>query len=273
MGRKIVYQPAVGNAPTSAGLSTVKASELVQGPVVADNVEFSSSGAVTLGDIARIRVFAGGVPFINMDMTEYNGLFQRFSRNNTGLDLTSKVLPINYYAMDEKDQLARDNYQAPLNRYIELDFGVFTPTTEGINVTSVLTDQATLYYPLLLGSAMGIQASQALRTYDSKMGGFIRAFGINTSGLVRFFWTIGGTQLYNGVNGVGLLNQEIAETSVYGQTGKTTNFQVVKVNPWYDLASPDNNIQIQTDGGWAGVSNEFFIYAVNPVGKAGVGVA
>jgi len=271
MGRKIVYQPAVGNAPTSAGLATIKASELVQGPVVADNVEFT--GQCTLGDVSRIRVFSGGVPFINMDMTEYNALFQRFSRNNTGLDLTSKVLPINYFAMDEKGQNERDNYQAPLNRYIELDFGAFSAGSESMNVTSLLTDQATLYYPLLLGSSMGIQASQALRTYDSKMGGFVRAFGINTTGLLRFFWTIGGVQLYNGVNGVGLLNQEIAETAVYGQTGKTTNFQVVKVNPWYDMASPDNNIQIQTDGNWAGISNEFFVYAVNPVGKAGVGVA
>jgi hypothetical protein len=243
----------------------------VQGPVVFDNVEFT--GAATLGDIAWIRVFAGGVPFINCDMTEYSGLVQRFARNNTALDLTSKVLPINYYAMDEKDQLARDNYQAPLNRYIELDFGAFTPTTETMNVGTGLTDQATLYYPLYLGSAMGIQAAQALRTYDPKMGGYVRAIGINTTGLERFFWTCSSTQIYNGLNGVGLLNQEISEKPVYGQTGKSTDFIVVKINPWYDMASPDNSIQLQTGGGWAGVSNEFFCYCVNPVGRAGVGVA
>ena len=271
MGRKITYQPNVGNAPTSGGTATIKASELVQGPVVFDNIQFT--GQATLGDISRVRVFAGGVPFYNFDMVEYSTWIQRFSRNNTALDLTSKVLPILFYAPDEKDQLARDSYQSPLNRYIEIDFGTFSAAVEGMNVASGLTDVQTLYYPLLLGSAMGIQANQALRAYDPKMGGFIRGLGINTTGLDRLFWTCSSTQILNGLNGVGFLNAELAETPVYGQTGKSTDFSVMKINPWYDLSSADNSLQLQTGGGWAGVSNELFIYAINPVAKAGVGVA
>jgi hypothetical protein len=271
MGRKIVYQPNVGNAPASGATATIKASELTQGPVVADIIEFT--GAATLGDVSRIRVFAGSVPFINVDVTEYNQYVTRFSRTNSPIATTGHILPIYYYALDEKGQNERDNYQAPLNRYIEIDFGTYTATTEGMNCTSILTDQPTLYYPLLLGSAMGIQASQALRTYDPKMGGYIRGFGINTTGLTRLFWTISGVQLYNGIGGVSLLNQELAEDASLGTTGRSTDYIVRKVNPWYDMASPDNSIQLQTAGGWAGVSNEFFVYAVNPVGKAGVGVA
>lgn len=271
MGRKIVYQPAVGNAPTSGGTATIKASELTQGPVVADIIEFT--GAATLGDVSRIRVYAGGVPFYNFDVVEYNQYVTRFSRTNSPIATTGSILPIYYYALDEKGQNERDNYQAPLNRYIELDFGTYTAASEGMNCTTILTDQPTLYYPLLLGSAMGIQNNQALRAYDPKMGGYIRGFGLNTTGLDRLFWTIGGVQLYNGINGVGLLNQELAEDASLGTTGRSTDYIFRKVNPWYDMASADNSIQLQTGNSWAGISNEMCIYAVNPVGKAGVGVA
>lgn len=277
MGRKINFSPAVGTAPASGGTSRINASELVQGPVVADIIRFT--GAATYADVTGLRVFAGSVPFINVygaGLPKYSAMIQRLSRNNAAPLATAHFLPIYYYALDEKDQNARDNYQSPMNRYIEVDFGTFTASGEGMDVVTILTDQPTLYYPSILEADMGIAASQALRNYDPKQSGYLRGFGIDidgATGLLRLFWTLSGVQLYNGITGVALQGQELAEQGVAGDTSYSADPLFVKVNPWYDMSVVDNMIQLQTGAGWAGTTNSFLAYTVTPVGKATIGTA
>lgn len=267
MGRVSTFQPNVGNAPASGGVSTIKSSEIPQGRAVQHTL--ISKGAATIANMTRLRVFAGVVPVFNVAMAFFLAWIQRFS--GVTIDTSTKILPIPYWFLDELGQNARDACQVPpgLPISIEVSFGAFSASGEGLDLLTTFTDVAPKWTPMVLSSGMGILASASGRPYDPKTAGKLRGFGINTTGLLRFFFNVGKEQLYNGASGLALIGDDLLKQSVPGATGRSLNPVVVKTNPWRPLNAGGTNVYLDTDGTWAGGDNEFLTYAVQSVGEDG----
>lgn len=274
------YTPNVGNIPVSGGVTTIPASQIPQGNttefvLTADTV--AAGCAWTVADVARIRVLAGNVAFIDVGLPAYQAWMQRFSPRHSAVLATGKVLPIPFHFLDEKGQKRRKVCQVPPNMpiSIQIQWGAFVAgIAEAVNLLTVQDPNvAPQYSPLLIGNQMQIAAGGVNRPYDPKMEGLLRAIVINTTGLTGFSMTVAGRQLYDQIRGDALYGEELVAQAADGTTGATADPVCVK-QPMLPMNSGDALVKLTTlVAVWGGVNNELTLYLVQPEGKEAVEAA
>lgn len=266
------YTPNVGNVPVSGGTVTIPASQIPQGNTyeLVLTADAAPGCAWTVGDIARVRVLAGNVAFIDVSLAHLQAWFARFAPNHAPILATGKVLPIPMQIMDEKGQKRRRVCQVPPNMPISIQilFGAFVAgVAETVNLLT-LQDPAVepQYSPILISNSMQIAAAAVNRIYDPKMEGFLRGVGINTTGLTGMSLTVAGRQIYDQVRGDALVGEDMIHQTAPGVTGQAVD-PIMTKEPWLPMNEGNAIVKLTTAGGWAGVANELCLYLLQPEGK------
>lgn len=277
--KQTFYTPNVGNAPVTGGVTTIPASQIPQGNTTEFVLTFDPAPgcAVTVADVARIRVLAGNVAFFDVGLPAYQAWMQRFAPRHSPVLATGKVLPIPFHFMDEKGQKRRKTCQVPPNMPISIQivWGAFVAgVAEAVNLLTVQDPNvAPQYSPLLIGNAMGIAAGLQNRPYDPKMEGLLRAIIVNTVGLTGFSMIVAGRQLYDQVQGAALYGEELVNQAADGVTGAGADPVCVK-QPMLPMNEGNAICKLTTlVAVWVGAANELTLYLVQPEGKEAIEAA
>jgi hypothetical protein len=272
--KQTFHTPNVG-VPAPNVAITVPASIVPQGNTTEFVVTFDPAPGctVTVANIARIRVLAGNVAFIDVGLAAFNAWKQRFAPRHCNDLGTGKVLSIPMAFLDEKGQRRRKVCQVPPNMpiSIQLVFGNYVAgVAEAMHLTAIQDpDVAPEYSPLLIGNAMGIAAGLANRVYDPKMEGLLRAIIVNTVGLTGFSMIVNGRQLYDQISGGALYGEEMDYQAADGVTGAAADPVCVK-QPMLPMNEGNAIVKLTTlVGVWGGAANELTLYLVQPEGKEG----
>lgn len=233
----------------------------------------SGAGANDLSDVTRIRVKANGQLVRDITPTQECSWLERFSSSNFGPPLTTTGVTIWYNDPSfsdnaQADQVSQFPYSA--SPTIEIQTGNLTVTGTAI-VTTIFSSEIATYYPVLLGQAMNIAASQPSAYFPFSEGGLVRGVMMPTLGIDRLRLQISGFDMYNGAGpgfgGVGAganFRDPILETQL-GEYFPTTYF----TTPWYEIHGVaaqfgSSGVALVTTAQWAGVGNEFAYWALRP---------
>lgn len=150
--------------------------------------EFSTgSGAVaTCGDISRIRVFAGGKPFVDTSLPHWRAYIARMSRSNYIIADADSVLPIPLYILDGKgDQRYVCQFPKGKKPTVQLTFDGTQDADATVTLGQHYVDEDGKLAMNFLCSGLNIKASQPRARHNITEEGDIRGFGIPHLGLTR----------------------------------------------------------------------------------------
>ena len=212
-------------------------------------------------NVARLRVKAAGQTIWDVLPVHMAAMLQRMSRNNLGAIAADTNFVIPLYKLDYGDNEALayvGGFPRGLAPTVEVD--VDAATAAGTAVAGwTQSDQPFSFYAKMIGSQTNIGVGVVNGRVPLTQDGLIRAFSINTTGLVR---------LKLKVSGVELLNLSVAQLIA---TQRPQNDVAVQSNPLcvvlefpMSAVGGDSYYELDTDGAWGGTTNEITTYSILP---------
>jgi hypothetical protein len=262
---------------TTAQTLTFTQSDIPSEQIVAYHFAFTGTGN-DLGMVERIRVMANGSPIINCDRTSLIALFNTFTMDRALMQATDTRFTIPLYLMDAYGQDAQDISQFPRQASVQIEIQTDATTGAGRCFCGwTETDMDGALFPRILGSQMNIPASSANARYNFGESGVVRGVYVPHAGLQRLRVVVGGRQAVHGPSldylsaATGDMLAEYLRGDGAGQN-PTVPFQRIDLEDPAPISS--SYLELETGGGWGGITNEATIYALAPnfpAGQAAVG--
>lgn len=241
---------------------TFTATDIPGDGVVAYILDFTGAG-MTIGDLTRIRVKAGGNQIWDVDFAHYAAWFERYSYSNRAPAAADTRMTIPFWLPGYSDENVADQSQFPKGAAPSLELVIGAGGAAGTVTCSWLRSTvAPKWYPAFLGNTLNWAASTNNNRYPLTEPGTIKGIGLNTTGLTRGRLELGGVKRFE-AGSAGLIESQ----SYYSP--------VTLANPlMYDLAGPDfltggqsappgvSAIYGDLAAGWAGVANEASVFAL-----------
>ena len=264
------YGTAKANA--AAGVVTWGVGEIPGDGVVAYYVQMIGGGIV--GDITRIRILAGGQTIYDIQSgadSAFSCIMQRLSMGNYAPSWAADTwleIPLYFMDVDENDD-RRYLSQFPPGQSptLELTTGA-GGSAETIKVGwRRCLDIKPQFYPLMLGSAMNIAASQNNAVYRITTPGLVRAYCLEVDGLDRIKVTMANEEVDHLRGGMLRAVEACDDCPTGGATGLTAEKKCVELNPPRPAVVPGtiSCIEVDTAAGWDGVANELSLYSMVPI--------
>lgn len=251
------------SSKVTAASSTVTftATDIPGDGVIAYILDFTGAG-MTIGDLSRIRLKAGGNQIWDCDFAHFTSLYERYSFGNrapVAAD-TSMMLPLFLPGLRREEEA--DECQFPRGAAPSLELVIGAGGAAGtVTAHWVRTTIAPKFYPAFLANVLNWSASTNNNRYPVTEGGAVKAVTLNTTGLTRGRLELSGVKRFE-ASGVGLIESQRFDSPA------------TISNPiCYDVAGPGlgggqvatpGNSAIYGDVGatWAGVANEAGVYAI-----------
>lgn len=240
---------------------TFTATEIPGDGVIAYLLDFTGAG-MTIGDLSRIRLKAGGNQIIDVDFAHYSSWFERYSFGNRAPLAGDTSMTIPLFLPGRRNELEADQCQFPRGAAPSLELVIGAGGAAGtVTCHWVRSTVAPLYYPAFLGQVLNWSASTNNNRYPITEGGAVKGVTLNTTGLTRGRLELAGVKRFE-ASGLGLIESQRCDSPA------TISNPIA-----YDVAGPDlGGGQVATPGnsalygdlaaGWTGVANEAGIYAI-----------
>lgn len=270
MARKIEFSSKTQAIAIAAGaqLITFDNSILPTDKLVALHFVMTGAGnQVSL--ITSIQINSSSNQIVRITGAELQSWLNRYTLTNFNLAAAATRFTIPFYLPDAETEDEADVSQFPRRTSCEVIIELTGAPAVGIMAIGwTLTNVRSLVYPVLLGSAMGIEASQALRRYPLQEDGIVRGIAIPTTGLDRGRLVIAGEEVKS-ATGPAFLNAATGDMWIESEAldGAALNVATpVWSNITVNKSAPMNASYVEavTQAGWAGVTNRACVYALRP---------
>jgi hypothetical protein len=224
------------------------------------NMTTTSGNTLQYSVLTRIRIKAASQTIWDVDPTHLKAVYQRLGRSNlapaaTDTSFTLHMGKINYGDNDALQYLG--GFPKGLAPTLEVvNDGTQGPGTMLAGWTQ--SDQPFQFFSKVLSSQLNIPASVLNARFPITQDGLIAGFSINTTGLDRVRVKLSGIEVLN-ISGAQLLaTQQLDNTEV------VTNPIFIALEFPTGALGGDSFFELDTNGSWAGVSNQVTIYSILP---------
>jgi hypothetical protein len=257
---------------TSAQSLVFTQADIPSEQVVALHFVFQGAGN-DLGMVERIRVTANGSSIINCDRPSLIAWVNTFSRDKALMQATDTRFTVPLNLMDAFGPDAQDVCQFPRQAAIQIELQTDSTTGAGRCFCGwTETDIDGQLFPKLLGSQMNIPASAANARWNFGDAGIVKGIYFDHAGLQRAKVTVGGRQAIEGPSldyqGV-VTGDMLAEFMRLEGAGQNPTVPMQRIDLEVPAPISSSYVELETGGGWGGVSEEATLYSLAPNFPAG----
>ena len=262
-----------------AQILTWTPSQIPSARVVAYHLSLQGAGN-DLSDIDRIRVMANGANIFNVTPLQLRAFWQHYSGGAVKYPATSQTISVPFCFLDAPTPEQADLCQFPTGAQAQVEVQLAATAAAGVALLGwTETSIEPRFFPRLLASVLNIPASAALQRYNFQESGVVRGFQLPHTGVSRAKLTLAGQDFtylpslqFNALANLGDMLFE-AESLVGDGPGSAGPVAAINAAPFSrvsaGVAAPIDSsyLELETGAGWAGVANEFALYAVAGNGR------
>lgn len=241
---------------------TFTATDIPGDGVVAYLLDFTGAG-MTIGDLSRIRIKAGGNQIWDVDFAHFAAWFERYSFSNRLPVAADTRMTLPLWLPGYQDENVADQCQFPRGAAPSIELVIGAGGAAGtVTASWIRSTVAPKWFPAFLGNTLNWAASTNNNRYPLTEPGTVKALGLNTTGVTRARLELGGVKRFE-ASSAGL----IESAAYYSALGSTNPLMIDIAGPDFiagGQSAPPGVSALYGDVGatWAGVANEATVFAL-----------
>lgn len=262
---RTVNQNASTKVTAASSTVTFTPNDIPGDRVVAYMFLFTGAG-MTVGDLTRIRIKAGGNTIWDVSFAHFQAWQQRFFPSNLAAAAADTILHVPLYLPDIQDEDSADVCQFPRGQAPTVELVIGAGGAAGTcQAAWIQTDVdrapggGSLVYPALYSNALNWSASTNNNRYPISEGGLVRGISINPVGLTRYKVVLYDRTRYQ-IEGTSLLLAEQRDRNVATIVDPIAH----KIVGMQQAPPGVSYLEADLAAGWAGTANEAGFYVLRP---------